>query len=89
MTDLQTLKARVRELSGRQWDRPGIETRLKTLCEKGIPRKDLDPDAITAGKKEILDRVQRRGEVSNWPKQSYSIWRLVLRALLSAYPEEK
>ena len=62
MTDLQTLKARVRELSGRQWDRPGIETRLKTLCEKGIPRKDLDPDAITAGKKEILDRVQRRGE---------------------------
>lgn len=35
------------------------------------------------------DKVQRTGEVSNWPRQSYNVWRLVLRALMSAFPEER
>jgi len=62
MTESQTLKARVEALAQRQWDRAGIEARLKTLSEHGIPRKHLDPEAIIAGKKEILTRVQLRGE---------------------------
>lgn len=33
--------------------------------------------------------IQRRGRVENFPRKSYSIWRLVVRALLSAFPEEK
>ncbi len=33
--------------------------------------------------------VQREGEVTNYPRQSYSVWRLVQRALRSAFPEEK
>lgn len=30
----------------------------------------------------------RTGEVLNYPRLSYNIWRLVLRALHSAFPEE-
>ena len=31
----------------------------------------------------------RTGEVTNYPRLSYNVWRLVIRALLSAFPEEK
>lgn len=30
----------------------------------------------------------RRGEVLDYPRSSYNVWRLVLRALRSAFPEE-
>ena len=33
--------------------------------------------------------VIRKGEVKNYPRLSYNIWRLVLRALRDAFPEEK
>lgn len=36
----------------------------------------------------ILTRPARRGKVENYPRLSYNIWRLVIRALLSAFPEE-
>lgn len=32
--------------------------------------------------------VQREGEVKNYPRLSYNVWRLVTRALKSAFPEE-
>lgn len=35
------------------------------------------------------DKVQRTGEVTSYPRESYSVWRLVMRALKSAFPEEK
>lgn len=35
------------------------------------------------------DKVQRTGEVNNYPRNSYSVWRLVMRALKSAFPEER
>jgi len=31
----------------------------------------------------------RQGEVLNYPRLSYNVWRLVCRALKSAFPEEK
>lgn len=31
----------------------------------------------------------REGEVVGYPRLSYNVWRLVIRALLSAFPEEK
>ncbi len=31
----------------------------------------------------------RAGEVFDYPRQSYSVWRLVFRALAECYPEEK
>jgi hypothetical protein len=35
------------------------------------------------------DRVLREGEVKNYPRKSYNIWRLVCRALKDVFPEEK
>lgn len=32
---------------------------------------------------------QRTGEVKDYPRLSYNVWRLIARALLSAFPEEK
>lgn len=36
----------------------------------------------------VRQKPAREGEVLNWPRQSYSVWRLVARALLAAFPEE-
>jgi hypothetical protein len=32
---------------------------------------------------------QRKGQVQDYPRLSYNIWRLVSRAIRSAFPEEK
>lgn len=34
-------------------------------------------------------RVTRNGEVLNYPRLSYNVWRLIMRALKSAFPEER
>lgn len=31
----------------------------------------------------------RRGEVRDYPRLSYNVWRLIARALLAAFPEER
>jgi len=31
----------------------------------------------------------RTGNIKNYPRLSYNVWRLVIRSLLSAFPEEK
>jgi hypothetical protein len=33
--------------------------------------------------------VQRCGSVCDFPRKSYSVWRLVLRALAAAFPKER
>lgn len=33
--------------------------------------------------------VTRIGRVTNYPRQAYNVWRLIARALSSAFPEEK
>lgn len=35
-----------------------------------------------------FNRPLREGTVINYPRLSYNVWRLVVRALLSAFPEE-
>ncbi len=35
------------------------------------------------------NKPQRCGWVKNYPRASYSVWRLVMRALKDAFPEEK
>lgn len=37
----------------------------------------------------LWEKPLREGEVTNYPRLSYSVWRLVIRALKSAFPEEK
>ena len=44
-------------------------------------------ETLTAAK--AVENPVRRGRVEDFPKESYNIWRLVIRALRSAFPEEK
>lgn len=38
--------------------------------------------------KTVWKSPMRTGEVTGYPRLSYNVWRLVIRALLSAFPEE-
>lgn len=39
--------------------------------------------------RDTRDKPMRRGQVHDYPRLSYNVWRLVIRALLSAFPEEE
>ncbi len=66
MADTEALKAKVEELSAREWDIPALEARISKLVKEGIPQIKLDPKEMKANKKEILDRVERRAEEYNF-----------------------
>lgn len=66
MADSATLRAKIYELSARNWDIPALEARIRKLSEEGIPRKKLDPRETKANKKEIVERVVRRAEEYNF-----------------------
>jgi C_GCAxxG_C_C family probable redox protein len=66
MADYEALKAKVQELSRRNWDIPAIEARHKKLVAEGIPRKTINKEEILANKQEILDRIQQRAEEYNY-----------------------
>lgn len=34
-------------------------------------------------------KATRTGQVDNWPRLTRNVWRLILRCLMSAFPEEK
>jgi len=70
MADYEALKAKVQELSERNWDILGIEARIKKMAAEGIPRKSLQQDWILTHKGEILDHVQQRAEEYNFLTQN-------------------
>ncbi len=37
----------------------------------------------------VASKPLRRGYVENYPRKSYNVWRLVIRSLLAAFPEER
>lgn len=39
-------------------------------------------------RKGTTTKVQREGEVRNWPRESYTVWRLLLRMLTDMHPED-
>jgi len=39
--------------------------------------------------KDVWKEPLRTGNVTSYPRLSYNVWRLVIRSLLSAFPEEK
>lgn len=62
-------------------------TKTRGDYEVQVLRKQIGghwPDSWTSDSK----KVARTGEVKNYPRLSYNVWRLVARALLSAFPEE-
>lgn len=36
-----------------------------------------------------MGKFVRKGEVKDYPRQSYNVWRLVIRSLLACFPEEQ
>jgi hypothetical protein len=58
------------------------EVRVQSRAERNIPGARADFEGWRKA-------VTRTGEVKNYPRLSYNVWRLVLRALKSAFPEEK
>lgn len=52
------------------------------VCRKGS--YDVRPRDLVEG-----NGFTRVGNVKDWPRKSYNIWRLILRALRSAFPEEQ
>lgn len=63
----------------------GTETRGDyevRVCRKGSYAPD--PRKIASG-----EGFTRTARVDNWPRKSYNIWRLILRCLMGAFPEER
>lgn len=59
------------------------------ICNRGDSgRKDRGNYKVEVFKKGSRT-VMRTGNVENYARFSYNVWRLVLRALKSAFPEEK
>jgi len=77
--------------------RTGKITKLgtATICNVGGDIKKGDYNVAVANKRDAgniqatLTRPQRKGSVKSYPRLSYNVWRLVIRALKSAFPEEK
>ena len=66
MADKEALKAKVQELSDREWNDKELEERMRKLMKDGIPKKELDPAYMKAHKAEILDHVERLAEEYNY-----------------------
>lgn len=66
------------------------------VCRRGttaVPR-EIYPEDLSKYPPEVVERLggapkaARAGEVKDYPRLSYNVWRLVARALLAAFPEE-
>lgn len=60
----------------------GTSKRGDYICKVSRKRDTFD-------NKDTWKEPLRTGNVENYPRLSYNVWRLVIRALLSAFPEEK
>lgn len=55
------------------------------VCRKGSTKVPREMFALEYD----LPKAARTGHVLNYPRLSYNVWRLITRALKSAFPEEK
>lgn len=67
---------------------------IHNISKKGVDPKKGDYEVLVAKKTDVnnlkksYSKPLRRGQVLNYPRLSYNVWRLIIRALLSAFPEE-
>lgn len=64
------------------------ELGMMTLSNQGGKLDDKRGDYTVEVLRKGAAHIQRTGEVLNFPRKSYSIWRLVCRAIKSVFPEE-
>ena len=70
MVDKAALGAKIKEQCEKPWDSKSIDSWFQKLMKEDIPRKKLNPEEIIANKQQILDRVQRRGEETEFLSHS-------------------
>lgn len=61
------------------------------VCRRGttaVPRELYGDDAQAEAALSKAPKATRTGEVRGYPRLAYNVWRLIARALLSAFPEE-
>lgn len=58
---------------------------LAAVNRRGDPSVSI---ARNAGETYLCRKVTRSGAVKDYPRQSYSVWRLIVRALKACFPEE-
>ena len=70
----------------------GFESHKKELGRMLIDNiggtRDRGDYRVRVLRKGSKDKVMRTGEVKDYPRLSYNIWRLICRALKSTFPEE-
>lgn len=59
---------------------------LVTVNRRGDQSCHLQGDG--AGGASVVGNVTRQGEVKDYPRLSYNVWRLITRALKACFPEE-
>lgn len=71
----------------------GTGTEARGDYRVAVGKKPTARDKLGGLRWQGLDQIWlhplREGEVKDYPRLSYNVWRLVIRALLSAFPEEK
>ena len=74
---------KARELGRMYVANTGKGTKSKGDYKVAVCRKGSTKCPFTGKVKAV-----REGKVENFPRNSYSVWRLIGRAILSAFPEE-
>jgi hypothetical protein len=63
---------------------------IANISGKGVGRFHKRADyKVMLLRRGLVDKVQREGVVRDYPRLSYSVWRLVFRALKSVLHEER
>ena len=88
--ELQVLGRAIIENDGTSHDERRGDYNVKIGHRAESKRAIEIPECIDgAGLRRILERPVRTGRVKGFPRRSYSVWRLVIKALRAAFPEEK
>lgn len=68
----------------------------RTLIYNVGGTEDRGDYAVKVGRKarrfsnrKVHEKPLRTGEVKDYPRMTYNVWRLVIRALMDAFPEER
>ena len=77
---LATLKCETPWPQSRELKNDGTGTKARRHYDVSVARKGQFA--------KVLSKPSRKARVEDWPSNSYSIWRLVLRALGKAFPED-
>src|SRR5262245_44304396 len=71
---------------------PALGDYRAAVCRRGtdaVPRELFDTAGWSAEALARHPKATRSGEVKDYPRLAYNVWRLISRALVAAFPEER